>query len=371
MKWAARIVWVLCLANGGAVAGQEIAREGVRALEVGGRTLVTQDEHPELNGPIFSVDSFQAGLLLVEGMTRVLHWRVDGELREVTNSDNLRLRAVRHVRIDGHGRPWVFDPASRKAVILTSSGTIAGEVRMDRSLMYDAAFAPDGSLLVNGPGTTPATIGHLVHRWNGVSRTWESHLPILADSSFHIGEHEKWAFVLATDSIGRVIAVRANDHQIYMLDFLRGLEVVAEWQYRPPEWPTEDNQARIARDRAAPPASVADVALDPSGRLWVLSTFPQEDWEDAVLRGESDDPEVDFTVRNQHDWHDSLVEVIDLERGRVLYSGVVDMAAYLLAGPGRILVNSGRGEPLSMTLLSLVGSDGDPSVSRIFGERGK
>ena len=83
---------------------------------------------------------------------------------------------------------------------------------------------------------------------------------------------------------------------------------------------------------------VLDAGLDTEGRLWVIIYIRDRLWRQRLTLG----PEAARGVRvlqsntgNVDDLHDTVIEVIDLDRGAVLASLRRDGVLLGLAGPGR------------------------------------
>ncbi len=111
--------------------------------------------------------------------------------------------------------------------------------------------------------------------------------------------------------------------------------LLARMQRKPPPWWVEVTPDAV--EFALNP-QVLDAGLDTEGRLWVIIYIRDRLWRQRLTLG----PEAARGVRvlqsntgNVDDLHDTVIEVIDLDRGAVLASLRRDGVLLGLAGPGR------------------------------------
>ncbi|MDX1450435.1 MAG: hypothetical protein R3246_15405, partial [Acidimicrobiia bacterium] len=74
--------------------------------------------------------------------------------------------------------------------------------------------------------------------------------------------------------------------------------------------------------------------LDAEGRIWVMYSVPDDDWEEVVG---TDGPH-GFSVEDYHGYYDTVVEVIDPEETRVVAMSRFDSNAFYFVRPLEIAV---------------------------------
>ncbi|NNM04938.1 MAG: hypothetical protein HKO65_07520 [Gemmatimonadetes bacterium] len=107
---------------------------------------------------------------------------------------------------------------------------------------------------------------------------------------------------------------------------------------RHPDWaPKPDDPAGGPRDATGPPPSsiVANIQVDDEGLLWMLVWVPDEGWKEAFETSE------DRPAR--HDYRDTIIEVLDPARGRVVARHRIDDLAIGFSAPGVMYTWDDRG----------------------------
>ena len=120
---------------------------------------------------------------------------------------------------------------------------------------------------------------------------------------------------------GSLLSSRLMEYRIDRWDPATGEHL--ETFVREADWWPEDNPARPARPNLPPVTSMEAMHVDEAGRLWLYVSRPTPDWRDHV---ESTGlPEYMGSWRYGPGATEWVVEVVDMESGRVLVSQVVDV----------------------------------------------
>lgn len=88
-----------------------------------------------------------------------------------------------------------------------------------------------------------------------------------------------------------------------------------------------------------PAPQLRKLLQDESGRLWTLSAIPDERWRSTVVEGEPDAHGNRLSVLDPHRWNDSVIEVIDPNRGEVVASLRLDPYFAFLLDPGYVALS--------------------------------
>ena len=144
---------------------------------------------------------------------------------------------------------------------------------------------------------------------------------------------------------GTLLSARLMEYRIDRWDPATGEHL--ETFVREADWWPEDNPAPPAAPDVRPPTTMEAMHVDEAGRLWVYISRPTPDWRDHV---ESTGlPEYMGSWEYGPGAREWVVEVADLEAGRVLVSQVVDVEPRPQArffAPGWLAVYNEDGYPL-------------------------
>ena len=137
-------------------------------------------------------------------------------------------------------------------------------------------------------------------------------------------------------------------------ELLQTFERGADW------FPDGRSPSHSARPGRPPPTGTSAMHVDEAGRLWVLIVRPAPDWEDRLERTPPDAHPERGPWRYGPGSLEDVIEVLDLESGRVLFSQVLD--SEMLGGwaklfaPGWLAVYDEEGIPqYRMWRVSLAG----------------
>ena len=122
---------------------------------------------------------------------------------------------------------------------------------------------------------------------------------------------------------GSLLSTRTMEYRIDRWDPATG--VLLETFVRDADWWPEDNEVRIARPDMPPVTSVSDVQVDEAGRMWLYINRPAPDWRDHLERTQPNPEWPAGGYRYGPGASESVIEVVDVESGRVLVSQVMDM----------------------------------------------
>ncbi|WP_419942699.1 hypothetical protein [Candidatus Palauibacter sp.] len=249
-------------------------------------------------------------------------------------------RYIRWVRPRGD-RLHVFDVLSRRRTVLDANLDVVLTNPLLGSLAGDAAIFGDSAYVVNGPVPTPENIGYALHLFDAsgaVVRSFDE-LPGgygTPDSGIAIYRR------LAVARDGGLWSAYRGEYRIDLWDPPTGTRL--RTLVRPAEWfPAHAEPGSNDPERPALP-TILDIVEDAAGRLWVLLSIASDRWAEGFEETpEGAHPELDEYLHVDFDIsYDTMVEVIDPARGRLLATTTVDQNLHVLRG-GRA-VSSEEGE---------------------------
>ena len=167
------------------------------------------------------------------------------------------------------------------------------------------------------PGVLRTSVG-FVHRDGNVTRIFGEVLPPAAPAGWSSAGRR-----IAVASQGGIWSGRANQYVLELWDStgIQVLEIVrrAEWFPAWWEWPEGPTTER------PPQPDLRAIWQDDRGLLWTVTAVPDENWQERRWEGRSDDRSgagtadgLDYTLIDFV--YDSMVEVIDVEKGVVVTS---------------------------------------------------
>jgi hypothetical protein len=195
--------------------------------------------------------------------------------------------------------PVTYDVVTTKT--LAPGNVIAGSVIR---LQHD-------QLVVNSMFQTRESIGYPLHAFDGsgkFQRSFGADNPIFDPRTI-----PRRAITPASDST--VWSALTNRYALELwspADGMKHLEVVRDAEWFPPY----DTRPPLSRDNPPHP-EVIDVAMDHRGWLWTIIRVADRRWR----RGLEPGPEGGFVAEREEDVYDTIIEIIDLARRRIVASG--------------------------------------------------
>jgi hypothetical protein len=237
---------------------------------------------------------------------------------------------------DPFGRIWVVDRTLRRAVVMGPRDAADQTI----SLRYPGrglgvAFLPDGSLVVNGPGSTPENFGKILHTFNPSTESWSSFRPYREDLAFDLGDLG-WPHHLSVTPEGNLVTVHPMTYAIEVLDPKNGFSTISRIERKMEGWLEDLEQSTIQGAQGHHVPSVQDVLVDKQGRLFVLSEVGGEGWA-LWARGQReqfDRAGVDTEGYGEDPPVHALLEVFDLSSGALIDSAALPFSSTWIVGPG-------------------------------------
>jgi hypothetical protein len=208
-----------------------------------------------------------------------------------------------------------------------------------------------GSFVISAPIRTPARVGYPLHLVNDAGRIVRSFGS--ASGAFRPDIPYFGYRTIAPAGPGQVWSAHLNQYRIELWSTegrkLRELRRSVPWF--PPYLVSREPS------RSVPPATLlGDVRQDRDGRLWVRIMVPDANWRRAVRPGGPHG----ITIADDNRYYDTVIEVIDPRRARLLASRRFDAAVHfvgddllgaVVTGPDdvpyyhvwRVHFNAGRG----------------------------
>lgn len=278
------------------------------------------------------------------------------------------------------GAPLVFDAAGRFVRPLARTGAGPGEIRLataivtgpgdsvavydggtgrvqvfDRDLRFARGFGlaqsvahggllwrqGDEPFVASGLRPTPSDIGYTIHLYGGDGShrrsVAESTAPIVpGDRSASAFAHLRLLQEMTRDRIISVSASAIGGYSIEVLDLASGLALH--------RWRRLSGDFEIEAGGPFPPRVTA-ARMDSTGRPWTLVTVRAPNWErgaKVVVIGSGRQVERGYQVVDRNLISDSVIEVIELQSGRLIARERFDRA-YVALLPGGLLVAESDG----------------------------
>jgi hypothetical protein len=192
------------------------------------------------------------------------------------------------------------------------------------SFLRELAVYSDGSLVVNGDVRTEDGIGYALHVLDPGGRYVRS----LGTGDRIVGPAApNRLLTLSRSRFGGVWLADITEYRIERWD-LEG-ELRAAWQSRP-RWFPDKNTGRSISVDIAPSPSLSGIAEDSAGRLWIVATVADARWRDGVVPGPIQHGRQTVRVRSQQEWLDTIIEVVDPDRGAVVATKQFDVALFAM-----------------------------------------
>lgn len=192
-------------------------------------------------------------------------------------------------------------------------------------LAADMAVLPDGSTVLNFgvPARGPERFGSpqdliAAERWLTVHILGEDGQPRLSMDEADRTEGGEPGRHLDIAPDGSLLSARSTEYRIDRWDPATGEHLGSV--LREADWWPDVNPAFSGGPDLPPPTKMEAMHVDEAGRLWLYINRPTRDWRDHVETGLPAN-----TFRYGPGATESVVEVVDMEAGRVIVSRVVDV----------------------------------------------
>ena len=227
-------------------------------------------------------------------------------------------------------RLHLFDPVRARHTVLDRDFAVIRTDGMMRGQAMPGAVLDDSTYLMNGTLRTPERVGYALHVVVGgsVARSFD-------EPPGGVGLRRSDVHLRRSLAVGRDGSVWSAHRSRYRIDSwdpatgsrLRTLVRSAEW------FPAHDGDD-LPDDPARPPKPVVmKIREDREGLLWVLIHVADARWGEALAKNpESGEHQLDYEKLNTA--FDTVLEVVDVKRGRVLASTRVDAFLRDLVGDG-------------------------------------
>ncbi len=241
-------------------------------------------------------------------------------------------RYIRWVRADGD-RLHVFDLINMRRTVLTAGF----EVEHTNPLQFvdfglGLATLGDSAYVMNGVIPSPERVGYALHLFDGEGKVVRSFDEMRGGHGLAgavPGPHRS----LAVSRDGGVWSASVSEYRIDLWDpgtgdRRRSLVREVDW------FPAHDGRWSLTPDQPRPPR-IGGVKEDEEGWLWVLIHVASEHWEECLEATPPGAPaEVgEYRWREDCRGHDSRLEVLDPETGRVMAARTVPRSiVFVLAG---------------------------------------
>lgn len=219
-------------------------------------------------------------------------------------------RGVGAVRVSAGDTVHVFDGDNLRTSVFSPALRLARTTRLEIPPQTEAAALGGDRVVLGVPLRSPSRAGLPLHLLDGgrVVRSFGSTSGAFRPDIPYFDER-----AIAPAGPGRVWVVHKNRYQVELWSTdgrkLRELRRSVAW------FPPHVAERPVSPDRP-PPTTIQQVAVDGAGRLWIKILVPDRDWRRAVRAGGPHG----YTVRDRAGYYDTLIEVIDPRRGRVLAS---------------------------------------------------
>ena len=263
---------------------------------------------------------------------------------------------IRVLSVREHGEDlFVFDNHRRRITVLGPGFEVVRTIPVGCLICngFDMAMLPDGRMAINyfmSVGSLEealsADAGFAVHILGPDGESLHSMDEIPTRSPMNPAQDPNRFLDVAPD--GSLLSLHLTSYRIDRWDpatgeLLQTFERGADW------FPDGRSPSHSARPGRPPPTGTSAMHVDEAGRLWVLIVRPAPDWEDRLERTPPDAHPERGPWRYGPGSLEDVIEVLDLESGRVLFSQVLD--SEMLGGwaklfaPGWLAVYDEEGIP--------------------------
>lgn len=221
---------------------------------------------------------------------------------------------------------YTFDSSLYRLSVFSPDFEFVRSARIDPPLRPRGGFFQvDGSLLITAIGRGPETFGrpyHVVDPDGRVRRSFGEKEGVIAgnvdyDLARRIGPSADGGFWASYDYYQYTVERWGPEN-----------ELVERFE-RHPEWAPKAGDPRGGPRDAngpAPSSAVVNFQVDDAGLLWMLIWVAEEGWREAFENSEERPA--------SHDYRDTIIEVLDPARGRVVARHRIDDLAVGFSAPG-------------------------------------
>lgn len=235
-------------------------------------------------------------------------------------------RGIRDIHVDPDGTVHLLEYGNRRISVLDSTLRFMRAIRLPgRPLGRGLLPLADGSYILNAVVPTAELIGlpvHLIGADGDILVTFDGETSE-ARPDRPLAQHRQ----LGASGDTAFWSARLHEYRLdqYGVDgsSIRTLVVQDAWE----EVASSDLSAGASRP------AIMDVQEDRGGRVWILSRTPDPRWEDAVAQRWGAHG-LSYEIETYHDFLDTIVDVIDPERGRLLARLGWDGYAIAFVAPG-------------------------------------
>ncbi len=248
----------------------------------------------------------------------------------------------------------IYDLGNRRFTAIGPDFTLG---RISPAVEMVAPFtqtAPDGSRVVNAQSHLPDRMGLPLH-WVTPELAFERSF----GAQFTPGTMtriENWRRPLATPTTRSVWAAHQNRYRLE--EWGRDGELMRVLERRVP-WLEPWDGTAVWEEGGKPRPLLRRIHLDAEGRIWTLVRVPGERWQDGLAPGTPAGGQARTVVVDEHALYDSVIEVIDPERGVVVRSQRFDLAFSGFSADGQVyaLVEVEGGRDVRIAVWDLVEVD--------------
>lgn len=252
-------------------------------------------------------------------LTNVPVFDVDGTFIERIGRDGEgpgEYRGANHVRITEGDTLYVFDYMLRRVTVLSSSYEVVTTKLVDATPhTFGFDVLPDGRLVFNSVFYSAESAGlplHLISERGRLVRSFGA-----VDQAYRADDQIGLARQIAATESG-VWSAPLHDYRIELWslngDLVKTLDREVDWFES-----TEFEKGRGVRRDKPPRCQVAEFRIDERGLMWTMVWVPDPEWKESIYVTK-DERGGERLLANHDDYHDTVIEVIDPETGRVLVS---------------------------------------------------
>jgi hypothetical protein len=221
-------------------------------------------------------------------------------------------RGVGAIRIGAGDSIHVFDANNLTRSLFSPSFAFVRSTRLEvPPEILRLAMLDGGSFVISAPIRTPSRVGFPLHLVNSTGRIVRSFGSASGAFRPDIPYFDRRSITFAGP--GQVWAAHVNQYRIELWS-TEGRKV-RELRRTVPWFPPYLASREPSRS-TPPPTLLGDVRQDRDGRLWVRISVPDANWRRAVQPGGPHG----VTIPDYNQYLDTIIEVIDPRRGRLLAS---------------------------------------------------
>lgn len=244
-------------------------------------------------------------------------------------------QSVRAVRFADDGAIFVYDSGNSRVTRFSSSFELQESILLDIRPNPNTILLPNQQTVIASMIRSPSMIGYPLHLVGANGSLLTS---FGSESGFFApGISERW--LVASSWPGHVWTAAAREYSVERWS-LRG-ELMRRVRRRAPWF---DRTAQVNPLTQPPEPIVSAIQEDRAGRLWVLLLVPDPRWRDQIAPAPTD-AGIEF-VGTQEDYLDTVIEVLDVEEGKVIARK--RLPEQILAFVDEGIVGAVKNEPLDL-----------------------